>query len=67
MKKGKTGLGADVIGNLVLKIINNPNPKTRYVVTKEKFNNYFLPGILPDRWLDKMIGKGLGLIKKNDW
>ena len=65
MKKGKTGLSADVIGNLILNIMNNSNPKTRYVVTKEKFNNYFLPGILPDRWLDRMIGKGLGLIRKD--
>ena len=64
MKMGKTGLEADVIGNLILKIMNNPKPKTRYLVTKGKFSNYTLPGILPDRWLDKMIGKGLGLIRK---
>ena len=63
MKKGKNGLGADVIGRLILKIMKNKKPKTRYVVTREKLISYILPGILPDRILDRKIGKGLGLLK----
>jgi len=27
--------------------------------------NYIIPGFLPDRWVDKLLGKMLGLIKKN--
>ena len=63
MKKGKNGLDADIVGRLILKIIQNNKPKTRYVITQEKLISYILPGILPDRILDKKIGKGLGLLK----
>ena len=62
-KKGKRGLEADVIGNLISRILINPNPKTRYVVTQGRFSNFTLPGILPDRYLDRKIGKGFGIIK----
>ena len=39
-------------------------PKTRYVITPQKIKNYLMPGFLPDRWVDNMVGKMLGLIKK---
>ena len=38
--------------------------KTRYVITRNIFKNYYIPGFLPDRWVDRLIGKMLGLIKK---
>tara|TARA_Y100001970_G_C14173601_1_gene825600 strand:+ start:580 stop:1434 length:855 start_codon:yes stop_codon:yes gene_type:complete len=64
IEMGKKGLDADIIGNKVLKVLETPKPKTRYVITPNKFFHYTLQGLLPDRLLDKMIGKGLGLIRK---
>ena len=26
--------------------------------------NYIIPGFFPDRWVDRLVGKMLGLIKK---
>ena len=34
-------------------------PKTRYVLVKDKFRNFTLPYLLPDRWLDHMVYKVL--------
>ena len=64
IKMGKKGWDADVIGNLIKNIIENPKPKTRYVATPNRFTNFTLSGILPDRMMDKIIGKNLDLIKK---
>ncbi len=64
IEMGKKGFDADIIGNRVKKILQNPSPKTRHVITPNRFINFTLPGILPDRMFDKLVGKGLGLLKK---
>ena len=61
---GKKGLDADVIGNRVKKILEHPRPKIRHIITPNRFLNFTLPGILPTRVYDKMLGKALGLVKK---
>jgi len=58
------GLDADVIAKRIEKVINSNSPKTRYVLSPNKLRDHILPGLLPDRWLDKVMGKALGL-KKN--
>ena len=65
ISKAKDALSADVIGNAIKSIIENPKPKTRYVYTKDKFKEFTLPGILPDRTLDRIMAKRLK-IKKSD-
>ena len=64
IRMGKKGWSADIIGNLIKKIIQNPKPKTRYVVTPNRFTNFTLSGILSDRMMDKINGKNLELLKK---
>ena len=64
VKMGKYGLHPDLIGNLALKILLTNKPKTRYVITPGKLMNYIIPGFLPDRWVDRLVGKMLGLIKR---
>ena len=66
IKMGKNGLHPDLIGNLVHKILLTNKPKTRYVITPRKLRNYIIPGFFPDRWVDKLIGTMLGLIKNSD-
>ncbi|MBC8256860.1 MAG: SDR family oxidoreductase [Candidatus Marinimicrobia bacterium] len=64
IEMGKKGFDADIIGNRVKEILQDPSPKTRHVITPNRFTNYTLPGILSDRVFDKLTGKGLGLLKK---
>ena len=64
LQMGANGLNPDIIGNKTVEILSRNNPKTRYVITPNKFRDYLIPGFLPDRWVDKMIGKMLSLFKK---
>ena len=57
------GLEADVIAKCIEKIIKLKSPKTRYVLSPNKLRDYIIPGLLPDRWLDKAMSKALGLKK----
>ncbi len=61
--KANDALDTDIIGNAIKNIIENPHPKTRYVYTKDKFKEFTLPGILPDRTLDKIMAKRLKIEK----
>ena len=66
VKMGKYGFHPDIIGDKIVKILKKNNPKTRYVITPNKLKNYIIPGFLPDRLVDKLVGKMLKLIKKSD-
>jgi NAD(P)-dependent dehydrogenase (short-subunit alcohol dehydrogenase family) len=57
---GGKGLAPEVLGQAIHKALTTPNPKVRYAVTPDPFQN-FLSGVLPKRTLDKVIGKRLGL------
>ena len=63
-KGKKEGLHVDKVGELIEKVIRIRNPKTRYVITGRKWIDYILPGILPDRWLDRLFAKFLGIEKE---
>lgn len=63
MKKGKEGLPAYDVAKLIKRVLEVNKPKTRYVIMKNSFTNFTLPGLLPDRWVDNIMGKILKLIK----
>tara|TARA_Y100001970_G_scaffold116279_1_gene144756 strand:+ start:9 stop:863 length:855 start_codon:yes stop_codon:yes gene_type:complete len=63
--KANDALDTDIIGNAIKSIIENSHPKTRYVYTKDKFKEFTLPGILPDRTLDKIMAKRLKIKKSS--
>ena len=63
---GIDGFPSHVIGERVVKIMKTNSPKTRYVITPKIFKNFLIPGFLPDRWVDKMTGKMLGLFKNKN-
>ena len=56
----KSGIDSKVISNCIYKIIQSKKPKTRYLITRN-YINYFLSRIIPDRILDRIIGKKLDL------
>jgi len=64
IKLGVNGFNPKIIGERVVKVLMTNKPKARYVITPQKIKNYLMPGFLPDRWVDNMVGKMLGLIKK---
>ncbi len=58
---GASGLPAEDIGKLVLKIVSGKTRKTRYAVLRKKFSMWTLPNLLPKRLVDKFIAKRFGL------
>ena len=60
------GYSPSVVSEQILKILQTNKPKTRYVITRKIFKNFYIPGFLPDRWVDKLIGNMLGLIKRKE-
>ena len=64
IEMGKKGLDADVIGERIKEVLQNQRPAVRHVITPKKFLSYTMESLLPTRLYDKMIGKGLSLLKK---
>ncbi len=63
IEKGKNGLDSNVVAKLIDKIIKLKKPKSRYVISANKLRDYYIPGLIPDRLFDKIIGKILKLTK----
>ena len=61
---GKAGYSPEKIGRFIRRVFELQHPKTRYAVVPNPISNWLLPLALPDRWLDKLIGKNLGLLPK---
>jgi NAD(P)-dependent dehydrogenase (short-subunit alcohol dehydrogenase family) len=58
---GRKGLKPERLGRAILHALTTAKPKTRYVVTPDRFQN-FLVGNLPKRVVDRMIAGRLGLL-----
>lgn len=58
---GRSGLPASRIGELTAHALTVPRPRARYVILRRKFVNWTIPRALPDRWLDRMMAKSIGL------
>jgi len=63
-KQLEIGLPADDVGKLVHKVLTMNNPKTRYTITPNKFQNWTIPSMLPDKTMDKFVAKVLKMDKK---
>jgi hypothetical protein len=55
----KDALPAVVISKLIYKILNSKNPKTSYIVNKNKFLTEVLVKYLPARLVDRLLWKKL--------
>ncbi len=58
---GAEGLEAEDVGELVLRILTTPKPKTRYSILRNKFSMWTLPQFLPKRMVDTIIAKRFGM------
>jgi NAD(P)-dependent dehydrogenase (short-subunit alcohol dehydrogenase family) len=59
----KDGLSAEILGRRLAEIFEAKKPKTRYTMVPKWFSGWILPRILPDRILDRLIGKAVGLLR----
>nr|RAV92625.1 oxidoreductase [Aerococcus mictus] len=62
LASGKTGLAPEVLGRLILKVLTTRNPKVRYAILSGRLMNWTIPQLLPKRFLDRTIGKAIGLL-----
>lgn len=62
--EGRKGLPPERIGEAVHTALTVLSPKVRYAVVPQPFKNWTLPRLLPDRIMDRLIGKQSGLIPK---
>lgn len=60
VERGKHGLPAEQMGELVLHVLTTVKPKVRYPIVPQKFKNWTLPRLLPKRMFDNFIAKQLG-------
>ena len=57
----KSGYSTEEFGRHVRKVFEKKRPRTRYAIVPGRFANFTLPRLLPDRWLDRLIARNLGL------
>ncbi len=57
------GFPPERLGRDVLKALTVKSPKTRYAVVPGRLMNWTIPGLLPKRFVDRKIARGLGLLK----
>ncbi len=62
--RAKHALPPQAVADVVHTALSAPSPKVRYTITPSPLMNWFLPLILPARWLDRIAAKRLGLTRK---
>jgi len=62
--RAKHALPPQAVADVVHTALSAPSPKVRYTITPAPLMNWFLPLILPARWLDRIAAKRLGLTRK---
>ncbi len=65
VERGRDGLPPEDVAQKVYEALTLPKPRTRYVVTRNKFLTWHLMSLLPDRVLDRLIARQLGLMPKS--
>jgi NAD(P)-dependent dehydrogenase (short-subunit alcohol dehydrogenase family) len=61
---GKRGYSPEVMGRFIFNVFEQQSPKARYAIVPNPVRDWLLPLLLPDRWLDKLIGRNVGLLSK---
>lgn len=63
IEREESGLPVEKVVTAVIHALESPRPKTRYAVPRKWLTGWFLPRWLPDRILDKLIAKRLGITR----
>ena len=59
--KGVHGLPATRVGDLIMHALSTTRPKTRYALAPNILMDWWLPQLLPKRWVDRLAAKAYGL------
>lgn len=65
LERGRAGLPPERVAASVLRALLAPKPPTRIPILTGRFANWTLPRLLPDRVLDRIVCKRLGLARKD--
>lgn len=57
----KNGYSPERLGRSVREVFEKEKPKTRHAIVAGRLANFTIPRLLPDRWLDRLIGRSTGL------
>ncbi|MBL0347798.1 SDR family NAD(P)-dependent oxidoreductase [Candidatus Villigracilis affinis] len=63
VEDGRKGLPSEKIGEVVLHALTTSKPRVRYPVVPNMLKNWIIPMLLPKRYVDRLIAKGLGFRK----
>lgn len=58
-------LPAQAVAKTVAKALASRHPRTRYVVIGDRAMGWWLPRMLPDRWLDRLAATRLGILPRD--
>jgi NAD(P)-dependent dehydrogenase (short-subunit alcohol dehydrogenase family) len=61
LKTEKEGLDVQRCADLLVTILLARRPKARYALVRKSILNWWIPRLLPSRWIDRIIAKRLGL------
>ena len=61
LKTEKEGLDVQCCADLLVTILLAQRPKVRYALVRKSILNWWIPRLLPSRWIDRIIAKRLGL------
>ena len=64
VRQGKKGYPPEVFGKFIRKVFETSKPKTKYAIVPNLLLDWIIPTALPDRWLDRIIGRKLGFFQK---
>jgi short-subunit dehydrogenase len=59
----KKGWTSEKATKIIFEIFEKNKPKTRYSLVPQRFMSWTLPKLMPNRMLDRIVGKKLGLLK----
>ena len=65
-EREKTGLPVEKVVEAVVTAVESPKPKTRYAVPRKWLSSWFIPRLLPDRWLDRLVASQLGIEEEDE-
>jgi NAD(P)-dependent dehydrogenase (short-subunit alcohol dehydrogenase family) len=60
-EREKSGLAVEKVVAAIVTAVESERPKTRYAVPRKWFSSWIMPRLLPDRWLDRLVARQLGL------
>ena len=57
----KSGYTPEEFGRHVRNVFEKKRPRTRYAIVPGRLANFTVPRLLPDRWLDRLVARNVGL------